>query len=164
MKNQKFIQIFLFILVCSSIISAQKNNDVKVAVISQVDINRYFTDVGPADLRINIRVKNESQKDIFLFGTKYEKEFDPMFHLLNYDNSQKKWIFPSFNLETVSADEKIPYRIKKGKYFDFYSITARRTTKKLFKVAVYYGYSKKDKPNLLESDEFFIESVKNLDQ
>lgn len=164
MKQRKIFQVLLFIFICSLVTLAQEDSDVKVIIKSQESLSPQLTDVGPVNLKINIRIKNESQKDIYIFGSKYENDFDPLFHLLHYDNSQEKWIFPPLNWEALPNDEKIPYRIKKGDYFDFYSVTGRGRTKKKLKAAVYYGYSKKDKPILIESKEFFVDSANSSEK
>jgi hypothetical protein len=139
---------------------SQENSDVKIIIKSQEDLSPYLTDAGPVNLKINFRIKNESQKDIYIFGSQYENDFDPLFHLLRFDDSQGKWTFSPFNLETLANNEKVPYRVKKRGYFDFYSTTGRGRTKLKFKAAVYYGYSKKDKPILIGSEEFFVAKIR----
>lgn len=161
MKKFKIVQVLLFMHIFSLITFAQENRNVKIIVLSQELITSpLITDLPPADLRVNLRIKNDSQKDIYIFGSKYDKDFDPLFHILTYDENQKQWIFLPFTWEQATEDEKETYRIRKDRYFDLYTILPRKVGKRRYKVAIYYSYSKKVKPSLLESEEFWVDKAK----
>lgn len=160
MKQFKIVQVLLFMFIFSLITSGQENNDVKIIVLSQEIINSpIITDLPPVGLRVNLRIKNDSQKDIYIFGSKYGKDFDPLFHIVTYDDNQKQWKFPAFTWEQATEDEKETYRIKKGGYFDLYTILPRKVGKRRYKATIYYSDSKKEKPSLLESEEFWVDKV-----
>jgi len=150
---------YLFVLVLGQNLQAQETNGVKITILSQQTINPSInTDVGPVHIRVNLRIKNDGQKDIYIFGSKCDGDFDPLFHLLTFDDNQKQWLFPPFTWEQATADEKETIRLKKGKYFDFYTALSRRKIKKTYKTAIYYAYSKTEKPSLIKSAEFSVES------
>lgn len=160
MKKIKIVQVLLLIFIFTLITSAQDKRDVKMIVLSQKILSSpIFNHLPPADLRVNLRIKNASQKDIYIFGSKYDKDFDPLFHILTYDENQKQWRFPIFTWEKASEDEKKAYRIKKGGYFDLHTILPRKVEKKNYKAAIYFSYSKREKPYLLESEEFWVEKI-----
>lgn len=160
MKKFKIFQVLIFIFIFSLITLAQEKRDVKMIILSQKILSfPIFNDLPPADLRVNLRIKNESQNDIYIFGSKYDKDFDPLFHILTYDETQKQWKMPSFIWEKASDDEKKTYRIKKGEHFDLHTILPRKVRKKSYKAAIYFSYSKKEKPFLLESEEFWVEKI-----
>lgn len=165
MRTRIFLQVLLIVSLCVlfSVNALAQEGSLKVTITSIESIRQTITDVGPADLKINVRVKNEGLKDIFIFGEKDEGEFDPMYQLLLYDELKGDWASGIYIFwDSLPKDEKIPYRLKSGGHLDFHSITGKGERKKKFKIGVYYAFSKTERPTLIESEEFVVEGVKDL--
>ena len=152
----------LLIFICSTTAMAQNNNSVKITVLSIENIRpRQLRDLPPANVRLNLRITNGGERDVYVFGSKQDKEFDVWYHLLRYDEGQSKWTVPIFDWESLPPDERVPLRLKTGASFDFISLTSKADSRKLFKVATYFGYTKLDKPIMIESAEFYVDGVKD---
>lgn len=162
MRYKWCLSVALFLSVCSTVAPAQIRDSVTITILSIENIRpRQLPDLPPANVRLNLRITNGGDRDVFIFGRKYGTEFDVWYHLLRFDVTQEKWTLPIFDWEVLSADENVPRRLKKGAHFDFSSLTSKADSKRLFKVATYFGYTKEDKPTMIESAEFYLDGVRD---
>jgi len=162
MRYRWILPVALFFSICTAVAPAQNSDSVTITVLSIENISpRQPRDLPPANVRLNLRITNGRDRDVFIFGSKYGKEFDVWYHLLRFDVTQEKWTIPIFDWEVLPADEKVPRRLKKGAHFDFSSLMSKADSRRLIKVATYFGHTKVDKPIMIETSEFYIHGAKD---
>lgn len=142
---------------CAFEISAQT---VRISLVSTEPLKRgKMFDLPPPDVKLTFRLHNNSDRDIFVVGERYEKEFDPCFHLIQFDNRTNSW--PSqAAMEWSSMSEVKRLRVRKNSSYDFTSTANRGSFSKRLKSAIYYSTSKAATPKMIESEEFTLEPAR----
>lgn len=98
MRYKWFLSVALFLSVCSIVAPAQIRDGVTITVLSIENIRpRQLPDLPLANVRLNLRITNGGDRDVFIFGRKYGTEFDVWYHLLRFDVTQEKWTLPIFD-------------------------------------------------------------------
>jgi hypothetical protein len=116
--------------------------------------------------QITFRVKNRSDKTIYIRGLRAEPGRHPFGYLIRFDSEKDQWLnteggalhrtFKEFMTPVRSDDEMEVYVLPPGKSMTFIDLAKKSHLGSRFKRGIFISFSQNEEPLLVTSEEFIV--------
>ena len=149
-------------LMCSQAggVSAAKMSALEFSAIKQHPIADQSC-IPPAHRRISFRIRNQSNKAVYIHGRKSTTDYIPLGYLMRLDREKNQWVNPEGNtsyrpyreVEMYASDV---YVLPPGRSMTFDNWAELTYVGSKFKQGIYISFSENEEPRMVTSEEFIL--------
>lgn len=117
--------------------------------------------IPPTDRRITFRIRNQSNKAVYIHGRKTTADYIPLGYLMRLDREKNQWVNPEGNTLPIQYKEVEMYAtdvyvLPPGRSMAFDKWAELTYVGSKFKQGIYISFSENEEPQMVTSEEFIL--------